>query len=124
MEKNRSIGISIEGGGNNFISANKIVGFDTPIHIKDSTHNKVDSNLILSLEAAHLYDDLAKVIAASEIPEEQKRTIAQAIGEMRLATGQPSFAQKYKDFMATLADHMAVLGPVISPFLPGLASML
>lgn len=124
MEKKNSTGINIEGGGRHFVYGNEIVGYDTGVNIKDSTHNEVASNLILSEEVALLYEDLTNVIAASEITEEQKKTISQAIGDMRQATGKPSFGQKYKDFMATLADHMTVLGPVISPFLPRLASML
>lgn len=115
--------IYIEGDGHNTVSGNTVIGYDEAVHIKGGVRNEVDSNFVLSLEAVKLYEGVTGAIAASELSEADKAPIFQAIAEMRDATGSPSFSQKYKDFVATLADHMAVLGPVISPFLAGLACL-
>ncbi|CAM3226904.1 hypothetical protein VINE108274_23045 [Vibrio neptunius] len=42
---------------------------------------------------------------------------------MRSTQGSESFKGHYQKFMSMLADHMQVLGPVVAPFLPALASV-
>ncbi len=45
------------------------------------------------------------------------------VEEMRSTHGTESFKDNYQKFMSVLADHMQVLGPVVAPFLPALASL-
>lgn len=59
-------------------------------------------------------------IQKSEVTE----IIQQNIEEMRATQGTQSFKLHYQKFMALLADHMQVLGPVVAPFLPALAAFV
>lgn len=50
--------------------------------------------------------------------------LAGSIEEMRASQGTPTFRQHYQAFMANLADHMQVFGPIVAPFLPALSAVL
>ncbi|MEM7204089.1 MAG: hypothetical protein AAF628_27755 [Planctomycetota bacterium] len=47
--------------------------------------------------------------------EPERAHIAQKVEEMHDAVGKPSFKERYQEFMALAANHMAVLGPSIGP---------
>ncbi|EGQ8221406.1 TPA: hypothetical protein ACF37V_000809 [Vibrio parahaemolyticus] len=49
--------------------------------------------------------------------------LSQTVEDMRSTQGSESFKGHYQKFMSLLADHMQVLGPVVAPFLPALASV-
>jgi hypothetical protein len=124
MEKPVSKGIVILGGKGNVASNNRVIGFNTGIHIEGGEGNRATANLVLSAEAAELFTRLDAAIIASGVPEESKKRLQESIAAMRQSAEQPSFGQRYKEFMALLADHMQVLAPVIGPLLPPLAAML
>lgn len=124
MNRPISKGIVISGGHRNVAYGNTVVGFDTGVHIEGGTENVADSNLVISRETAQLYAHLAAAIEKSDLPISEVSRLSKALAAMRQSTGQPSFAQRYKDFMALLADHMQVLGPAVMPLLPGLAALL
>lgn len=124
MQKPSSSGIVITGGYGNVASGNTVIGFETGIHLEGGTSNLADSNLVISPDAAQLYAQLETAILDSGLPADQSARLSQALAAMRQSTGQAGFAQKYRDFMAVLADHMQVLGPVVAPLLPGLAALL
>lgn len=49
--------------------------------------------------------------------------LVETVEHMRVSQGSDSFKGHYQKFMSLLADHMQVLGPVVAPFLPALASI-
>lgn len=124
MNEPVSKGIVISGGHGNVAYGNTVVGFDTGVHIEGGSANIADSNIIISADASRLYAQLAAVIEKSALPQSESKRLTQALAAMHQSTGQPSFAQRYKDFMAILADHIQVLGPAVMPLLPGLAALL
>ena len=57
----------------------------------------------------------------SGVPEgDERQTILQKLAALQESHGQPSFAQRYTDFIATVANHLALL----TPFIPALKEML
>jgi len=46
------------------------------------------------------------------------------VEEMRAANNNTSFKSHYQKFISLLADHMQVLGPVITPFLPAITALI
>lgn len=50
--------------------------------------------------------------------------VSPSIENMREAQGTKNFKQHYQNFMSILSDHMQVLGPLVAPYLPGLAAIL
>lgn len=57
----------------------------------------------------------------SAVPEgDQRKVILQKLAALQESHGQPSFAQRYTDFMAAAANHITV----IVPFVPALTEML
>lgn len=47
-----------------------------------------------------------------------------SVESMRDAYGTNGFLERYRAFMGTLADHVQLFGPVVAPYLNGLASLL
>ena len=64
--------------------------------------------------------DTLKFIEDSELRE----NLISSVEEMRSTQGTEKFKDEYKKFMSLLADHMQVLGPVVTPYLPALAEIL
>lgn len=50
--------------------------------------------------------------------------ICNNVEELRATQGTSNFKSHYKNFMSLLADHMQVVGPVVAPFLPILATIV
>ncbi len=50
--------------------------------------------------------------------------LSESIEEMRYAQGTNKFKIHYKNFMSLLSDHIQVLGPIVAPYLPTLATLL
>lgn len=46
------------------------------------------------------------------------------VEEMRASQGKAGFKEHYQKFVSLLADHMQILGPVVTPFLPALTSLI
>lgn len=71
-----------------------------------------------------LFVKLLDAISRSEADSAVVSALTGTIEEMRASQGAPSFRQHYQAFMATLADHMQVFGPIVAPFLPALSALL
>jgi len=70
-----------------------------------------------------LFQHLLEALKAINKPE-ITGVICKDVEEMRITQGTQSFKIHYQHFMSVLADHMQVLGPVVAPFLPSLASLM
>lgn len=73
--------------------------------------------------AAETFAKLFEALAHARLPGPISAAATTSAHEMRAALGTPSFAAKYQAFMSVLADHIAVLGPVVAPFLPAIAAI-
>lgn len=72
---------------------------------------------------AEVFASLLNALEAARLPPPIQTEARAAIEELRAASGTAGFKDRYTRFMAVLADHMQVLGPVVAPFLPALAAM-
>ncbi|MDY3571625.1 hypothetical protein [Enterobacter hormaechei] len=97
----------IVGNGNNIATAIHHVSQETN---NTDTHAEVFSQL---LDALRSIGD-----------ESVTKTITATVENMRAAKDKPSFLAHYTQFTSLLADHVQILGPVVTPFLPMLAKML
>lgn len=83
----------------------------------NSTDNSVN---IVTTTPEDFFTDLRGKIE-SEIPEgEDRKKIVGLLTALQASHGEPSFAQRYTDFMAAAANHITV----IAPFIPALTEML
>jgi hypothetical protein len=71
-----------------------------------------------------LFQDLLDSLRNSGADSVSVDELSGAIEEMRAQYGTEGFRATYEKFMAGLADHMQVLGPVVAPYLPALTSLL
>ena len=96
------------------------------VHVSGSPNarvnfNSVDnSNNVVNNHAHELFQEARRLLETSVEDTEERELLLQSVDEMESAHGDGDFVSKYKSFMAFAADHMAVLSPVI----PGLASLL
>jgi hypothetical protein len=81
------------------------------VHSIDQSTNTVETHVELWAELA---------AAIQMVPEPDRAQLVTAAAAMKQAHGKPSFMQRYKDFMANAANHVAVLGPIVAK----LASLL
>jgi hypothetical protein len=63
-------------------------------------------------------------IKTAQLPVNISQAAESSVEEMRSSLGQNGFKSHYLKFMAILADHMQVLGPIIAPYLPALSAMM
>jgi AbiTii len=71
-----------------------------------------------------VFRDLLHAIASASPGQVGILELAATVEAMRAASGTSGFAKHYQAFVAVLADHIQVFGPVVAPYLPLLAGML
>lgn len=83
--------------------------------------NSTDSSVnVVTKTSEQIFANLRQQIE-SDLQEGDERTIIlEKLTALEHAQGAPSFAQRYTDFIATAANHMALL----TPFIPALTEML
>jgi AbiTii len=84
-------------------------------------HQQVRNTQPVDLE---MFSKLKEVILASSISAQSKQDFDACIVKMQEAIGTPNYKDNYLMFMGYLADHMQVLGVVVTPFIPALSSLL
>ncbi len=72
---------------------------------------------------SELFSQLIDALQSIEDSELRENLIA-SVEEMRSTQGTEKFKEEYKKFMSLLADHLQVLSPVVTPYLPALAEIL
>ncbi|AUV54229.1 hypothetical protein B1209_17100 [Raoultella planticola] len=81
---------------------------------QNANYNENNTELFDSLlDALEMLNENSSAKAMSAIVE-----------EMKAAKDSTNFKSHYKNFISLLADHMQVLGPVVSPFLPALTALV
>lgn len=71
-----------------------------------------------------IFENMLKAITASQLDRQISESISAAIDQMKNSVGKDSFPASYTNFMSMLADHIAVVGPILAPFLPALTQFL
>ena len=96
------------------------------IHVSDSPQARVNLNSVdssrntITVEVVDIFSQTRELIAAS-VPEGDVRDrLLSEVDEMETSQRNGDFKTAYKNFVASAADHMTLLVPVI----PGLASLL
>ena len=72
---------------------------------------------------AELFSQLIDALKSIEDSELKEKLISSA-KEMRSTQGTEKFKDEYKKFISLLADHLQVLSPIVTPYLPALAEIL
>ncbi len=88
------------------------------INSKDSSVN------VVADVSAELFDRLIAAVQASGIEGSERARFEDSVQEMRRSYGASGFAERYAYFMSILADHIAVFGPIVAPYLAALARLL
>lgn len=87
--------------------------------VQQGTHNSRQTMKIeQSTDTEELFRSIFAVLQDSTV--ENQGAIEVAISEMRQAVGQPSFGEKYKTFIQSIANHMTIF----APFIPQLTALL
>lgn len=72
---------------------------------------------------SELFSRLIDALQSIENSELRENLIS-SVEEMRSTQGTERFKEEYKKFMSLLADHLQVLSPIVTPYLPALAEIL
>lgn len=79
-----------------------------------------DSSVNISHQISEVFADVRQAIQGGIKNDEERARILDKLTELENAKGTPSFIDKYREFMATAANHVET----IAPFLPALSQML
>lgn len=73
---------------------------------------------------AELFDALLSALSKAQADASVVGRLSGVVEEMRRTQGSDGFKAQYQIFMAGLADHIQVFGPLVLPYLPALAALL
>jgi hypothetical protein len=83
--------------------------------------NSADSSVnVVTKTSEQIFANLRQQVESGLQEGSERMVILQKLTALEQAQGCPSFAQRYTDFIATAANHMALL----TPFIPALTEML
>jgi hypothetical protein len=84
----------------------------------NGTDNSV--NVVTKSSSTEFFTEVRGQIESEIADGDERRKILEALTALEESHGKPSFAQRYTDFIAVAANHMAIL----APFIPALTEML
>ncbi len=84
------------------------------IHSEDKSVN------VATVTAENLFTDLRRVLETGIEDPDHRSALLALTNQMEQNQGTPTFTDRYKDFIATAADHLAL----VQPFVPALTQML
>jgi hypothetical protein len=110
------------------LMAKKTEGSTTSInvyHVNGSNNrwltNSQDFSVnVVTQSSEQIFATLRKQVESSVPEGDEKRDILEKIVAMEKSDNTPAFKQRYTDFIAAAANHMALIGP----FIPALTEML
>ncbi|MBD8137120.1 hypothetical protein IFR10_16485 [Bacillus sp. CFBP 13597] len=102
---------------NNVNSVTTITGDNnrTNIHSTDNS-----TNTSIKVAEFKIFNQLKEAIKELDIPSAEKEKLISEVNGLEESVGKPSFIQRYQQFVATAADHLALFGPL----LPELSKLL
>jgi hypothetical protein len=71
-----------------------------------------------------LFRDIIELLSQSKADAEAVARLSMAVEQMRDAKSPNGLKKAYQQFMAILADHIGVFGPLLGPYLPQLSALL
>jgi hypothetical protein len=83
----------------------------------NSTDNSVT---IINKDSAKLFQDLRTAIVGGIADEAKRNEVLESVTAMEAGTKDGTFSEKYRQFVATVADHISI----VAPFLGALAQVL
>ena len=96
------------------------------LHVSDSPQARVNlysndqSQNIINSQSEQLFSQLRELLKESIADSHDLEVLLERVDDMERNQGTDDFTRAYKDFLATAADHISILAPV----LPALASLL
>lgn len=75
-------------------------------------------------DASEIFKKILDAVNCAQLELNITKAIESTILQMQATKGTSSFKQHYQSFIGILADHMQVLGPVVTPFLPALSALI
>lgn len=117
MNKPKSVGIHIEDCIDVKLINNRTEGFDIGIQAIRTSGLSASDNVVISTEAVRILLDLEQQVRDCDAPHFVKGDLLEKVQEMRAAAKTPRFFAAYERFMSIAADHMAVLGPALTPLI-------
>ena len=96
------------------------------LHVSDSPQARVNlysndqSQNIINGQSEQLFSQLRELLKESIADSHDLEVLLERVDDMERNQGTDDFTRAYKDFLATAADHISILAPV----LPALASLL
>ena len=86
--------------------------------------NSADSSVNVTNEVSpEIFGQIIEVIKKSTASINVTNKMVSAVEKMQQEYGKTTFRQSYRNFMATLADHVQILS-LVAPYLPGLANLI
>jgi len=87
--------------------------------------NSIDSSINTVQQAPpELFGEILRVVRNAGFEREGLEKMVAVVESMQRSYGTGGFGDTYRQFMATLADHIQVFGPILAPFLPALANLV
>lgn len=117
MNKSKSVGIHIEDCIDVKLINNRTEGFDVGIQALRTSGLSATDNIVVSAEAISTLLELERQVRNCDAPPSVKEELLEKVQEMRAAAKTPLFFAAYERFMSVAADHMAVLGPALTPLI-------
>ncbi|MDA8228388.1 MAG: hypothetical protein M0T74_11960 [Desulfitobacterium hafniense] len=84
----------------------------------------IEQNAISKINDDKVYEDLINALVESKENQELTSELISVVNEMKKAEDTVSLKKHYQQFISILADHMQVFGPIVAPYLPGLAAQI
>ncbi|MBD3322389.1 MAG: hypothetical protein GF350_14910 [Chitinivibrionales bacterium] len=84
------------------------------INSQDYSHN------ITNASTAEIFKEFKDFLVENISEQEERHTLLAKVEDLEKAVGSESFSDRYKDFIMTAANHMAI----IAPFIPALTQFL
>ena len=98
----------------------------TVVHVSDSPQTRVNlystdqSKNIINGQTEQVYSRIRELLTGALLDSHELEVLLERVDDMERNQGTDDFTRAYKDFLATAADHISILAPV----LPALASLL
>lgn len=93
-----------------------ISGINSRVNI-NSLDNSINR---ISINKSEVFTEMRQVVEQSHLESADKEKLLHCINGMSKASGSSDFLHRYKEFVATAADHLSLL----APFIPVLTQML
>jgi hypothetical protein len=75
--------------------------------------NDYSTNITSTKQEIAVFNQLREKINESDIPATKKEILTQSVNQLEESVGKPNFIEKYQQFVATAADHIGLLGPLL-----------